>query len=135
MAVRVDFDGIRDAVASSSAGGGGVPVSEDGERMFPWQPRPFTTKAEYHASNAMRLMSVPAEEIRQIRPPMINEAFPPTQGYHDTPLTVDEVLDTERWSPQLRSWVSGSARLRHADAQADMWSGTPRNIGAGQGVM
>ena len=51
-------------------------VYDDGTRTNPWQPRPFTTKNEYLVSEAMRLMSVPADVIRQTRPPFIVEPFP-----------------------------------------------------------
>ena len=77
----------------------------------------------------MRLMAVPADVIRQTRPPMINELFPPTFGYDDTPLTIGQVLDVDRWAPKVRSWVSGGPSApRYSDQMEDMWSGTLRGF-------
>jgi hypothetical protein len=79
----------------------------------------------------MRLMQVPADVIRQVRPPMINEPFPPTMGYDNTPLTIEQVLQTDRWAPKVRSWVSGGPSApRHNDQAEDMWSGTLRGFNA-----
>lgn len=128
MAVRVDrtiFD------PASGVQPGGVQVDDDGTRMPPWQPRPFTTKTEYQVSEAMRLMAVPAEVIRQQRPPVPIQLFPPILGYDDTPLTIEDVLETDRWAPQIRSWVSGTPRQpRRVDTMEDMWSGTLRGFNA-----
>jgi hypothetical protein len=77
----------------------------------------------------MRLMAVPADVIRQTRPPMINELFPPTFGYDTSPLTIEEVLDVDRWAPKVRSWVSGGPSApRRVDQVEDMWSGTLRGF-------
>jgi hypothetical protein len=79
----------------------------------------------------MRLMGIPADAIRQIRPPMINELFPPTFGYDTTPLTIDQVLDVDRWAPKIRSWVSGGPSApRQVDQVEDQWSGTLRGFSA-----
>jgi hypothetical protein len=105
---------------------------EDGTRMEPWQPRPFQSKAEYVVSEAMRLMSVPADVIRQQIPPTPQQLFPPQMGYGpEVQLTIEDVLDTNRWSPQIRSWTSGTVRQpRMVDAQEDFWSGTLRGFNA-----
>ena len=127
MAVRVDRE-IFDPVGVGSTSGG-VGFTDDGSRSNPWQPRPFTTRNEYIVSEALRLMAVPAEEIRQTRPPFINVPFPPVFGYDTTPLTIEQVLDTNRWQPTIRSWTSGVVRApRTVDLQEDMWSGTLRNF-------
>ena len=129
MAVRVDRE-VFDPGASGTQPGG-VQVEDDGTRMNPWQPRPFTTKAEYAVSEAMRLMAVPADVIRQTRPMVPQQLFPPTEGYDHTPLTIEEVLQTDRWSPEIRSWVSGVTRKpRRVDTIEDMWSGTLRGFNA-----
>jgi len=125
MGFRVDREAIDALAATSTAGGGRIYQTE--EPQAPWQPRPFSTKEEYAISNALRLMAVPAEEIREIRPPMINDPFPPQYGYDSTPLTVDEVLNTGRWGPVIRSWVSGAPAVRRSTAQDAMWSGSARN--------
>lgn len=89
------------------------------------------SKAEYIVSEAMRLMSVPADVIRQQVPPQAPLGlFPPIEGYGpEVQLTIEDVLNTDRWAPQRRSWVSGTVRQpRMIDYQEDMWSGTLRGF-------
>ena len=128
MVVRVDrmvFD------PASGHQPGGVQIEEDGTRPPPWQPRPFTTKTEYQVSEALRLMSIPADVIRQQVPPVPLQLFPPVVGYERDPLTIEDVLDTDRWQPRVRSWISGTPRVpRRVDAMEDMWSGTLRGFNA-----
>lgn len=127
MAIRVDRE-IFDAIGAG-AESGGLRFYDDGTRDLPWQPRPFMSKAEYVVSDAMRLMALPADQIRQIQPPQPpGGLFPEPMFYDDTPLTIEEVLETERWTPQRRSWISGVVRKpRMVDYQEDMWSGSARN--------
>jgi hypothetical protein len=99
----------------------------------PWVDRPGQSRQEYYVSEAMRIMTVPSDVIRQARPPVPQQLLPPIEGYDTTPLTINEVLDTNRWEPQWRSWVSGVVRYpRKSDAQDEMWSGTTRNVNASQ---
>jgi hypothetical protein len=129
VAVTVSRE-IFDPVGAGSTAGGSV-LQENAPQVNPWQPRPFTTKNEYIVSEALRLMAVPADVIRQTRPPFISELFPPQVGYDQTPLTIEEVLQTDRWAPQVRSWVSGTPRqIRRNDQVEDMWSGTLRGFSA-----
>lgn len=133
MAVRVDRE-VFDPASGHSPGG--AQIYDDGLRQDPWQPRPFATKAEYAVSEALRLMAIPADEIRMIRPVVPQQLFPETMGYDNTPLTIDDVLDTNRWNPQIRSWVSGTPRIpRRVDAMEDMWSGTLRGFSASPNMM
>lgn len=130
MAVRVDRE-VFDPTAVASGSSSGAQVYEDGVRSNPWQPRPFATKNEYVVSEALRLMAIPAEEIRMIRPVVPQQLFPATEGYDHTPLGIEDVLETDRWSPQYRSWVSGVVRKpRRVDNIEDMWSGTLRGFTA-----
>jgi hypothetical protein len=134
MAVRVDRE-IFDAVGAGSTSGG-LRFYEDGTRQAPWQPRPFMSKTEFIVTEAMRLMSVPADVIRRQMPPQPPLGlFPPTEGYDHTPLTIEDVLDTNRWAPQLRSWTSGVVRYpRRVDNVEDMWSGTLRGFNASPNI-
>lgn len=134
MVVRVDRE-IFDAVGAGSTAGG-LRFYEDGTRQAPWQPRPFTSKAEFAISEALRLMSIPAEQIRQtVPPPPAGGLFPPVYGYNETALTIEDVLETDRWTPQVRSWVSGTVRKpRMTDYVEDMWSGTLRGFSSSPNV-
>ena len=128
MAVRVDRE-VFDPASGHSPGG--AQIYDDGAQTDPWQPRPFTTKSEYIVSEALRLMQIPADVIRQTRPVVPQQLFPEQFGYDHTPLTIEQVLQTDRWSPQIRSWVSGIPRQpRRVDTMEDMWSGTLRGFNA-----
>jgi hypothetical protein len=129
MVVRVDRE-IFDPVGVGSSDGSVGTVYDDGTRGNPWQPRPFSSKTEYIVSEAMRLMEVPADVIRGMRPPVPIELFPPTDGYGPKmPLTIEQVLQTDRWTPTIRSWTSGTPRTpRRVDTDIDNWSGTLRNF-------
>lgn len=123
---REIFDAVGEGVEM-----GGLRFYEDGTRQAPWQPRPFMSKTEYIVSEAMRLMAVPADVIRQ-QVPLLTPPFPPQTGYGpQVQLTIGDVLDTDRWTPQVRSWVSGTVRKpRQVDYVEDMWSGTLRGFNA-----
>lgn len=129
MAYRVareDWEASDPIAVSSTAGG--VGIFDDGTRTVPWYPRPGQSKEQYIVSEAMRLMTVPSDQIRAMRPPHEHPEMP-VSGYIREPLTIEEVLDTDRWAPQRRSWISGvPLRPRKQDVQADMFSGTARNI-------
>lgn len=127
MAVRVD----RVVFDPASGHGSGVQLYETPEQPEPWQPRPFTTKTEYAISAALQMMAVPAEVIRQQVSPVPLMLMPPVVGYAHSELTIDDVLDTDRWQPRVRSWMSGLQRQpRQVDAVEDMWSGTLRGFNA-----
>jgi hypothetical protein len=131
VSVTVDFDGymgIQDAVAAGNMSSGAY-IREDGKRPPPWETGPWAGRQEYLASEAIQLASVSSDLIRQIRPPVPIQLFPPETDFDRTPLTIDSALDTNRWSPKVRSWVSGSTQVpRRTDMQNDVWGGTMRNV-------
>ena len=62
---------------------------------------------------------------------MPQQLFPETMGYDHTALTIEDVLEADRWEPQFRSWVSGVTRKpRRVDTIEDQWSGTLRGFNA-----
>jgi hypothetical protein len=132
MAIRVDPGGMEelyDAVASGATTSGALLVQENSVPVAPWIDRPWQGKEAYIVSEAMRLAEVPAEEIRKIRPATPMVLFPdPKIGYDREALTIEATFDIDRWSPNVRSWISGPSReVRRSDMQEDMWSGTSRN--------
>jgi hypothetical protein len=131
MAIRIeqgDHDALRESIAAGSTSSG-VLVYDDGTTTPPWIDRPWAGRESFITSEAMRLADVPAEEIRKIRPIVPQQLFPDISGYDRTPLTIDEVLSTDRWKPTVRSWISGPSRqVRRADMQEDLWSGSMRNV-------
>lgn len=131
MTIRVDREGLDqffDGVGIGSTGGG-IPISDDGSRPEPWQERPWGSRDEGVASEVLQLMAIPSEQIRALRPPVPYQLFPDDRyGYDTTPLTIEMVLDTNRWAPQRRSWVSPDIRpYRRVDGAEDT-SASMRNV-------
>lgn len=125
--LREDWETL-DPLAGGTTAGGGY-LHDDGTRTVPWYPRPGQSKEQYIVSEAMRLMTVPADQVRAIRP-VTEHPDMPVEGYIREPLTIEAVLDTDRWAPQRRSWISGTpTKPRKSDVQENMFSGTARNIG------
>jgi len=109
-----------------------VSVYEDGTRQEPWAPRPWAGQREMAVSDTMRLMSIPGEELAKIRPPVPYQLFPDQElGFVPEALTIEQVLDTQRWSPQIRSWLSPTIQppTTRRDLTDDGWSGSPRGAG------
>lgn len=131
MAIRVDREGLgtydTGAVGVRSSGAN---LYDDGTRPDPWVERPWADKQEIAASQTLQLMAIPGEQLAQIRPPVPYVLFPEEQlGFVNQPLTIDQVLDTDRWSPMRRSWLSPTIRpYTRADYQAETWSGTARGV-------
>ena len=126
--IRVDRE-VFDPIGVGSTAGGSR-VFEDGIRTPVWADRPGQSREAYIVSEALRIMAVPADTIRQTRPPVPQQLFPETTGYDHTPLTISDILDTNRWSPKIRSWTSGTqSQPRKSDIQQEMWESTSRNIG------
>lgn len=125
--MREDWQAMDPIAAGSTAGGPNM--YDDGVRTVPWYPRPGQSKEQYIVSEAMRLMTVPTEQIRAIRP-VTEHPDMPVDGYIREPLTIEAVLDTDRWAPQRRSWISGTpTKPRKSDVQENMFSGTARGLG------
>ena len=132
MAIRVDRTGFGQVIDSGAVGGqsSGGRVYDDGMRPEPWVPSPWAGRNELAVSDTLRLMSIPSAEIAQIKPPVPYILFPDQElGFVNQPLTIDQVLDTERWSPKQRSWLSPTIRpTTRASYQDDAWSGTARGM-------
>lgn len=127
MAIRVAREDFLDPIAVGSTASGGI-VYDDGTRSGPWMDRPWKGREDYAVSEAMRQMVIPADVIRATRPPVPQTLFPPVFGYDRTPVTIAEVLDTDRWAPNIRSWVAGTVRPKRADLEEQFWSGTLRSV-------
>lgn len=127
MVVRVDREVFDPVGAGSTASG--LRVFDDGSRTPPWIDRPGQSKEQYIVSEALRLMSIPRDQIRAQVPPVPYVLDPPIFGYDTTPLGIEDILDTNRWEPTRRSWTSGIVgKPRHSDVDNDLFSGTSRNI-------
>lgn len=131
MGYRIDPEGYKaltDAVAAGNTSSG-ASVVDDGIRS-PYTEEPFSAgRNEFLASEGLQIALVPAEEIQQIRP-IVPQVLFPDEGiaYDRQALTISETLDTDRWAPTMRAFVSGPSRPRtRGEEQDDAWSGTMRN--------
>lgn len=114
---------------SGASTAGSVVVYDDGQPplLMPWEDRPGYGQNDLVASDALRWMGMPAEQIRMTRPPVPQALFPPRFGYDHEPATIEDIFYGD-WTPRPRSWVSppiGTVRRRYEEEQ--MWSGTLRN--------
>jgi hypothetical protein len=131
MTIRVDREGLgtydMGAVGVRSSGAN---LYDDGTRPDPWVERPWADKQEIAASQTLQLMSIPGSELAKIKPPVPYVLFPEQElGFVNQPLTIDQILDTDRWSPMRKSWLSPTIRpYTRADYQENTWSGTARGV-------
>lgn len=140
MAIRFLEDGFEylDPMSGASTAGMGV-VYDDGLRSAPWEDRPGYGVNDLVASEALRWMSIPAEQIRMTRPPVPQQLFPPRFGYSHDPVTIDDVFTDEMWRPQVRSWAwtPGAREVPLPSPRGweeAMWSGSTRDSMAAGGV-
>ena len=130
MAIRVDKDGFGQIIDPGGVGqrSSGAQVYDDGTRNDPWVPGPWAGRNELAVSDTLQLMSIPAEQIAAIRPPVPYVLFPDQElGFVPEALTIFDVLNVDRWSPRQRSWLSPTIQpSTRADYQEQAWSGTLR---------
>jgi hypothetical protein len=90
-----------------------APVNVDNaSALLPqYYSRPGQLRQEYAVDSVLELSTVPAEIIAQQRPQIPQQHNPPRYGYRGDPLTIVDVLSTDRWAPTRRSWVSGAPGL------------------------
>lgn len=70
-------------------------------------PPPFQLQSEYATDEVINAATLPVDVIRQRAPQVPQMVFPPKYGYVRVPLTITDVLATDRWAPTYRSWTSG----------------------------
>lgn len=130
MAVRF-VDGnmeYLDPMGGASSAGGAL-VYDDGTRNEPWQDRPGYGVNDMIASEALRWMATPADQIRMIRPPVPQQLFPPRFGYTHYPCTIDDIFNDALWRPQVRSWSWPPGQpTQRREFEEEMWSGSDRNV-------
>lgn len=106
----------------------GYLAERERKALPPAYNKPGQLRQEYLVSQALEVASIPADEIRKLRPQVPQQLMPPRYGYDQTPLTIEDVLNTNRWQPTRRSWVSGApVMLTRYQLVADDWVGTSRN--------
>jgi len=129
VAVRFLEEGYEylDPMSGASTAGSVVVYDDAQQTVMPWEARPGANQNDLVASDALRWMSMPAEQIRMTRPPVPQVLFPPRWGYDHHPATIEDIMYGD-WTPRPRSWVSPPIRtLRRAYEEDQMWEGTMRN--------
>lgn len=88
-------------------------VSRDNaaELLPRYYSRPGQLNQEYSVDAVLQLATVPAEVIRAQQSQVPQALFPPRYGYRQVPLTINDVLATDRWAPRRRQWVSGARAM------------------------
>lgn len=109
-----------------------MPVSVDrisaAEHLPGEYSKPGQLRQEYAVDAVLRLANVPGAVIEaMVRPPVPVVFDPPKFGYNRTPLQITDVLATDRWAPQFRSWTSGVPRGNPRVDEVDGHSGSSRN--------
>lgn len=84
------------------------------------------SRQTYLVQSALQAALMPAEEIRQLRPPVPQLLVPDRFGMVSAIPTVMDVLYLTRRAPAFRSWVSG-APVMLTNKEGGGFSGTDRN--------
>ena len=105
----------------------------DPKTLLPWQySKPGQLRQEYAVDEALSKAAVPGEVLALLPTPIRPELFPPRMGYDQNPPTIDDVVNIDRWTPVVRSWVSGGSRFREQPATPiDGAEGSTRNAYTG----
>lgn len=120
------YEHLLDAVGSGTTSSGSMVDGGFGPRA-PWSERPWASAPERQLSEALKIASVPAEEIRKIQANLPINPYGEGVAYDREPLSIEDALDVNRWAPSVRSWTSGASRpRRRSEVEQQMWEGTHR---------
>lgn len=86
----------------------------------PWQSR-----QEFLTDQALQAAISDPDTIRQIRPVVPQQLFPPRDGFGKQALTIMSVLNMNRYTPSYRSWLSGMPVMKN-DFEEGNFSGSSR---------
>jgi hypothetical protein len=90
-----------------------APVGRDAaDKLLPqYYSKPGQLRQEYGIDSILQLSTQPGEEISRMVPEFPQQRFPDKYGYRSLPLTIYDVLATDRWAPVRRAWTSGASSL------------------------
>lgn len=88
--------------------------------------RPWQSRQEMLTDLALQSAALPVEEIRQIRPVVPQQLMPQYRGIFKNEVGILDVLNTDRFVPTYRSWVSGAPVMFRNGFVDQGWSGAPR---------
>jgi hypothetical protein len=106
-----------------------APVDNAAALLPQYYSKPGQLRQEYLVDAMLREASIPAQEILQRRAPVPMVLNPPRLGYRRTPLTIQDVLATDRWAPKAKSWFSGAPAMPNVETPVEGTAGL-RNASA-----
>ena len=108
-----------------------APVDDAAALLPRYYSKPGQLRQEYLVDAALQEASIPAAEIMKRRGPVPQQLFPPKYGYRQLPLTIQDVLATDRWAPKSKSWFSGAPAMPvevPVDGSAGLRNVTPQGF-------
>jgi len=70
--------------------------------------KPWQSRQEVLTDQALQSAISDPETIRQIRPVVPQELFPESRGFAKPEQGIRDILNTSRYAPTYRSWISGA---------------------------
>ena len=70
--------------------------------------KPWQSRQEVLTDQALQSAISDPETIRQIRPVVPQELFPESRGFAKQEQGIRDILNTSRYAPTYRSWISGA---------------------------
>ena len=70
--------------------------------------KPWQSRQEVLTDQALQSAISDPETIRQIRPVVPQELFPESRGFVKQEQGIRDILNTSRYAPTYRSWISGA---------------------------
>ena len=89
-------------------------------------PRPWQSRQEMLTDIALQSAISDPETIRQIRPVVPQQLMPQTRGMIKREYGIMDVLNTDRFAPTYRSWVSGAPVMFRNGLVDDSFEGSGR---------
>lgn len=118
---------------------GGIPVDRNqllASDLLPSQySKPGQLRQEYAVDEVLMQALMPVDELINRYPHGPQQMFPQRFGYDHTPLTIQDVLATDRWAPKFRQWMSGAAGFTDRAPEPPFAEAGSRNaLPTGQGI-
>lgn len=88
--------------------------------------RPWQSRQEMLTDIALQSAISDPDTIRKIRPVVPQQLFPETRGLMKQEYGIMDVLNTDRFAPTYRSWVSGAPVMFRNGLVDDSFEGSGR---------
>lgn len=88
--------------------------------------KPWQSRQEMLTDMALQSAISDPETIRAIRPVVPQQLMPESRGFAKQELGIMDVLNTDRYAPTYRSWVSGAPVMFRNGFVDESWTGSSR---------